>query len=146
MSGLNPMKCHLALTKMLYCIVEPKTLCVNNYKLGSIIIPTVLQFKDLGVLRFERRTLGEHVKTLSASCHRLAGMIKRVFKSHDDDLLWTTFKTYVIPKIMYASSVWNPLAKQDNVSLERVQRRFTKSIHNFAYENKRLLILFFYIS
>ena len=28
---------------------------------------------------------------------------------------------------------WNPLAKQDVVSLERVQRRFTKSIHNFAF-------------
>ena len=61
-------------------------------------------------------------------------MLKRVFKSHDVDLLWAAFKTFVIPKIiMYSSPAWNLLAKQDIVSLERVYRRFTKSIHNFPY-------------
>ena len=51
-------------------------------------MPTVLKFKDLGVLRPERRPYGDHCnkETLSASCHRLAGMPKRIFKSHDVDL------------------------------------------------------------
>ena len=107
------------------------------------MIPTELQFKDLGVLRSERRPYGEHIEILSAICHRLVGMLKPVFNSHDVDLLWTAFKTYVIPKIMYASLTWNPLAKQNIVFLKRVQRRFTKSIHNFAnltYE-QRLITL-----
>ena len=30
MSDRNPMQCHLALTKMLYCIMVPKTLSVNT--------------------------------------------------------------------------------------------------------------------
>ena len=105
----------------------------HQYKLGSSVMPTVLQFKDLGVLRTERRPYGEPMEILSASCHRLTGVLKRVFKSHDVNLQWTTFKKYVIPKIMYASPVWNPLVKQDIVSLERVQRHFIKSIHNLAY-------------
>ena len=104
-----------------------------QYKLGSSIRPTVLQFKDLDVLRSERRPYSEHIEILSTSCHRLAGKLKRVFKSHDVDLLRTALKKYVILKIMYASPAWSPLAKQDIVSLERVQRRFTKPIRNFAY-------------
>ena len=37
---------------------------------------------------------------------------------------------------MHHHAAWNPrypLAKQDILSLERVHRRFTKSIHNFTF-------------
>ena len=40
----------------------------RQYKLGSSIMPTVLQFKDLGVLRSEWRPYGERIEIFSASC------------------------------------------------------------------------------
>ena len=105
----------------------------RQYKLCNSIMPTVLQFKNVGVLRSERRPYGEHIEILSASCHSSVGMLKRVFKSHDVDLLCTALKTNVISTIIYVSPAWNSLAKQNIVPLKRVQRRFAKLIPNFKY-------------
>ena len=60
-------------------------------------------FKDLNVLRSSHHHYNEHVASLSASCRRFAGMIRRVFCSRDANLLRKDCVTYVKPKVMYAS-------------------------------------------
>ena len=84
---------------------------------------TVLQFKDLCVLRSKQRPYSEHIQILSASRQGSVCMLKRIVKYHDVYPLWIAFKTFVIPKIYH--QFWNPRAKQNIVSLERVQTRFT---------------------
>ena len=49
------------------------------------------------------------------------------------------FKTYVRPLLEYNSSVWSPHLLRDINSIERVQRRFTKSLrgmHDPCYDER----------
>ena len=57
-------------------------------------------------------------------------MMSRCFLSKNPHLLTRAFTSYVRPILEYASPVWPPHFTKDIDSLERVQRRFTKSFHN----------------
>ena len=57
-------------------------------------------------------------------------MMSRCFLSKNPHLLTRAFTSYVRPILEYASPVWSPHFTKDIDSLERVQRRFTKSFHN----------------
>ena len=112
-------------SSVLHCGIENPC---NQYKFGSHIMPATAQNKDLGVVRSECRLYRDHVAGVATSCSRLAGMIRRAFKTRNTDLLWMAFQVYVKPKIMYASSEWSPLLKCDVTAIERIQRRFTKAL------------------
>ena len=50
--------------------------------------------------------------------------------------MWLAFQTYVLPKLLYCSPVWTPHFQSDIVSIEAVQRRYTKriySLENMSY-------------
>ena len=83
-------------------------------------------------MRSECRLYRDHVAGVVTSCSRLAGMIRRAFKTRNTDLLWMAFQVYVKRKIMYASSVWSPLLRCDVTAIERIQRRFTKALPGLA--------------
>ena len=52
--------------------------------------------------------------------------IMKNFHSKNIWILLQLFKTYVRPKLEYATTVWSPYLKKDIELVERVQRRFTK--------------------
>ena len=64
------------------------------------------------------------------------------FSSRDQDVLKLAFCTYVRPILEYGSSVWNPHHKYLFGRIEKIQNKFTKSIHSHAkYSYKERLIL-----
>jgi len=63
-----------------------------------------------------------HISEVTAKAHRRANYIKR------RELLMRAFIVYVRPIVEYCSVVWSPCLKQDIDSVEKVQRRFTKSL------------------
>jgi hypothetical protein len=95
-------------------------------------LPTTAHLKDLGVIRSDLKHYNEHIVCVSADCRRLCGAIVRAFRSRNPDLMWMAYRTYVLPKLMYASSAWCPVLKQDIQTVESVQRRFTKAIYNYG--------------
>ena len=60
-------------------------------------MPATAQNKDLSVVRSECRLYRDHVAGVTTSCSRLAGMIRRAFKTRNTDLLWMAFQVYVKP-------------------------------------------------
>ena len=49
-------------------------------------------------------------------------------QSRGKDFLVNIYKSYIRPKLEYASTVWSPTDKASNILLENIQRRFTKRI------------------
>ena len=59
--------------------------------------------------------------------------MSRCFLSKNPYLLTRAFSTYVRPILEYASPIWSPHLRRDIDSLEKVQRRFTKTFHNLRF-------------
>ena len=73
----------------------------------------------------------------------IAYLILKSFISPNKDLMLRSYKVYFIPQLDYCSTVYSPHKISDINLLERIQRRFTKSIlRNSALSyNERLEIL-----
>ena len=55
--------------------------------------------------------------------------ILKSLKSKDPKFLINMFNTYARPILEFASPVWNPYTKSNKIILERVQKRFLRSIY-----------------
>ena len=64
--------------------------------------------------------------------------MKKTFKCWSDDLVRIIYPTFIRPHLEFASSVWNPNRKRDIDTLEKVQRRATKTIESrhLSYEKR----------
>ena len=66
-------------------------------------------------------------------------MIRHIFPSGHQNLLWPAFQIYVLPILLYCSPLWSPFLKRDIDAVEVVQRAFTKRIYgckNLPYNDR----------
>ena len=101
---------------------------MHEYSIHRTTIKSVVSFKDLGVLRTAVGYSG-HCYNLVTKASQVAGAVRRAFHYKSNELIWPAFQLYVIPKIMYLSQAWNPWLKREINALEKLQRRYTKTIH-----------------
>jgi hypothetical protein len=100
----------------------------HSYHLNGHVMPTVTSFRDLGVVRSNTAAYSEQCQALRLKAGRTANAIRRAFSLGARELLWPAFQYYVLPSLMYCSSVWSPYLQADVFAVEHVQRKFTKSI------------------
>ena len=74
-----------------------------------------------------------HILSTANRAYQQSALISRCFLSRDPTNLKLAFCTYVRPILEYASQIWSPHLQKDIVTLEKVQRRFTKSISTLHY-------------
>jgi hypothetical protein len=99
-----------------------------QYQLAGQPMLVMDQFKDLGVLRSPSARYDDHITSVAANCHRLCGALLHSFRTRDAQLLWMAFQSYVKPRLMYGLQVWSPTTQHSILTVERVQRRFTKKL------------------
>jgi len=92
---------------------------------NQALLPVVDNVKDLGFLIDEQLKFHLHINHVVASAFTRANLILKCFTSRHVQTLLRAFKTYVLPVIEYASSVWSPHYAADIRKVERVQRKFT---------------------
>ena len=97
-----------------------------EYKIGDSTISVVDVVKDLGVLVDSKLTFSQHCNSIASKCRKVVGMILKTFKSVDTRL--RAYKTYVLPRLDYCSSAYNPYFIDDIENLEAIQHHFTKRI------------------
>jgi len=61
---------------------------------------------------------------------RVLVMIERTIRCKDTRVTMSLYKTLVRPHVEYCVSAWNPHYIKDKKLIEKVQRRFTKTINN----------------
>ena len=128
-------------------IPKCSTLSISNvkshkprlYSINSHPLPQVTSCSDLGVIIDNKLTFSNHILSITKKAYIQSLLLSRCFLSKNANLLQRAFTSFVRPTLEYASPIWSPHLTKDILLLEKVQRRFTKSIrsiHSLPYESR----------
>ena len=116
---------------------------VCEYFIGDFILNRVMQMKDLGVHFTYNLNFSLHVSKIASKARQMLGFINRVTSDFTDPkTLYILYNSYVRSRLEFCSQVWNPSSATSITKLERVQKRFLKTMSykgrvmyaNFSYE------------
>ena len=114
----------------------------NEYSINDGISRTILATtemeRDLGIFIRADGKWSDQVNSAASKANRTLGMMKNTFKCWSDEIVRIIYPTFIRPHLEFASSVWNPNRKKDIDTLEKVQRRATKTLESrhLSYENR----------
>lgn len=116
-----------------------KTITDANYTLNNNVINKSECERDLGVM--VSKDLRPRQQCISArnKANRVLGFISRSVSNRTSKVILKLYLALVRPHLDYAVQFWSPYYRMDINSLENVQRRMTKMIHevrNLSYENR----------
>ncbi len=103
------------------------------YSIRGQPLPVVTELTDLGVIRTSQSSYSAQCQAVAAKAARAAYLVRRAFHQKYKQLMWPAFVHYVLPILMYCASAWSPALCKDISAIERIQRRFTKSIRGMRY-------------
>jgi len=110
-----------------------------NYSLNGVVLETVKEEKDLGVLVTDELSFSKYIAKAAAKANSVLGMIKRTFSYIDRESFLILYKSFVRPHLEYCVQVWSPYLERDKQVLEKVQRRATKlvpELQHMSYEER----------
>lgn len=100
-----------------------------NYALNNSEIRRVNEIRDLGVLMDSKLSFVPHIDNILDKSFRQLGFILRVSKPFRDPLIYKIlFNSFVRSRLEFACSVWKPFSKCHKERIERVQKKFLKSV------------------
>lgn len=86
--------------------------------------------RDLGVVFYSKFTFVHHIEIITKGAFKMLGFISRSLnKFKKAETYMTLYNLYVRSALEYGSTIWCPYYDNHNNALERVQRRFTRSIY-----------------
>jgi hypothetical protein len=86
---------------------------------------------DLGVNIDCKLSFSLHISEVVAKAKQRIFLIFRSFRTRDVNHMLLAYKTYILPIVDYCSSVWSPYCSADMLSVESVQRLFTRRLPGF---------------
>ena len=100
----------------------------HSYTIGGVVLPVNTESVDLGVTMDSKLRFDTHILTMVHKAHIRTALLRRCFRSRDQNLLFRAFTVYVQPLLEYCSPVWNPHYHCDIAKIESVQRIDLRSI------------------
>ena len=104
---------------------------LSPYQINDSPINFALSYPDLGVTVDRNFKFHAHVKGKTAIASGLTSNILGCTLCRDADFLINIYKSLIRPMLEYSSCLWNLGYIGDLQSLERIQRRWTRSITGF---------------
>ena len=95
--------------------------------------------RDLGILITPNLKFEAHAEHAAAKASSVMGQLKRTFNYWTKHTFKILFSTYVRPHLEYAATVWSPYRKKDISTIEKIQRRATKTVpelRNLSYHDR----------
>ena len=111
----NPSKCQVL------HIDRTRQLIHSQYTLHGEILESVDSARYLGVSISKDLTWNTHINEIVTKANQTLGFVKRNVKTENQPVKELAYKTFVRPKVEYASTVWSPFTKK-NID-QMVQRR-----------------------
>ena len=100
---------------------------LSVYTIGSDTLEIGNNYKYLGVTITSDLSWKQHINNIVSKTTKLFGFIRRIVKCRDPGTIVKLYCLICRPILEYASSVWCPYLVTQQDTLERVQRRFTRS-------------------
>lgn len=104
---------------------NPKT---TYYLLGKPL-QSCSKTKDLGVIIDDRLNFDSHIRSVVKRSFYIINTFFRIFKSKNTEMYILLYKLYVLPVIQYGSLVYWPVRVRDIMSIEKIQRYFTRALY-----------------
>ena len=103
-----------------------------TYELGPVLLENCDSMRDLRVIVDSELKFSLHCSTIVKKASARMNCIFRSFETRDTNFLFQMYKTFVRPKLEYASPCWSPYLARDIKLVESVQRAFTRRIPEIA--------------
>jgi len=95
---------------------------------GNVQIQEVDTHKHLGLTFSSRLSWLPHIKSLLNNVSKLHGVLCRLKNTLDRSVLYKIYKTFVRPKLEYASVIWSDCTEREKGVLERLQLSFARIV------------------
>jgi hypothetical protein len=86
------------------------------------------EVKDLGITMSENASFKTHITKLSSKASQLTSWVLRTFITREKTVMMMLWKTLILSRLEGCSPLWNPTSAGDILSLENVQRSFTRHV------------------
>jgi len=113
----------------------------RKYSMGGVILGSVIEKKDLGVIFDKKLTFRSHILASILKAKRMTGFIIRNCKHFSDtDTLKLMYYALVRPHLDYSSVTWEPTSRELVEKMEKVQLRFLRYLYykDFGYYDKQI--------
>ena len=111
-------------------ITNKRRIFRRKYKLNNIELENVHSHPYLGVVIDDKLNWNEHVDYVSSKTTKSLNFVKRNLKKTPHATRELAFRTYVRPQLEYATPIWNPSTARNITSLEKVNRRGARFVHD----------------
>ena len=105
---------------------------MKNSKGERYQIQNVIE-EDLGIIIDTKLKFDSHISSKINKANRNLGIINRSITYMDKSVFLNLYKTLVRPHLEYASPVWSPFLRKQQVAIENVQRRATRLFTNNSH-------------
>lgn len=109
-------------------ITKKKEVLSFAYNIGDNMLVQVCSFKYLGVTITDKLSWRPHVDNICQSACQKLCFLRRKLGRVTKDVKLLAYKTYVRPRLEYASAVWSPHQKVLKNKLERIQKMSARFI------------------
>ena len=110
-----------------------------TYNMDGHALEFIREEKDLGVTVDADLKFHSHTTRVVNKANRILGMIKKSLASLDAISLPVLYKAFIRPHLEHGNVIWGPHFRDDQIKVERVQRRATKLIdhlRDLPYEDR----------
>ena len=98
-----------------------------DYAIHNTTLYRVLEVKDLGVMLDSRLCFKTHLSYIGNKAMKMLGYVIRTCRDFSNlAAIKAVYSAYVRSHLEYCCQVWNTATATDRLSLERVQRKFTR--------------------
>lgn len=100
-----------------------------NYNINGTVLTRVMQIRDLGVVLDSKLTFVPHIDKILGKSFKQLGFVLRVGRPFKSPITYKIlYNSYVRSHLEFASAVWQPFYKIHINRIERLQRKFIKSL------------------
>ena len=108
----------------------------HPYKIDrQVLVKKSSDVKDLGVTISENISFDTHIMKITNNAKKHASWILRLIKCREPEVVLLLYKTYVRPRLEYASPLWSPKLVKHIAKIESVQRTVTSRIQGLEKFN-----------